>query len=287
MYYSECRLIPLDTTFHYTSECYLSPNPRIQHFNLHPHMKNGDINLKDLFQHKLIQLVVNPFCRLIKKWTPIFTDKLNHLASCFAFIKRNALPQPQRKPYEFSSNTGTQVNNEPQTSCSYCATTHPDISLCQFCGLENHVRSICPARLSFCEFCHIRGHFAEKCERRARLSKYCMAPDSEISSIPGAPNLATAITDVIVNGKTFKALVDTGSTECFINEKIANELNLTITPSKKNVSLASSSSVVSTLGSVNVAIQIDNHMHNDFQLDILPNLCCDLILGHNLFVRHT
>ena len=35
MYYSECRLIPLDTTFHYTSECYLSPNPRIQHFNLH------------------------------------------------------------------------------------------------------------------------------------------------------------------------------------------------------------------------------------------------------------
>ena len=31
MYYSECRLIPLDTTFHYTSECYLSPNPRIQH----------------------------------------------------------------------------------------------------------------------------------------------------------------------------------------------------------------------------------------------------------------
>ena len=32
MYYSECRLIPLDTTFNYTSECYLSPNPRIQQF---------------------------------------------------------------------------------------------------------------------------------------------------------------------------------------------------------------------------------------------------------------
>jgi hypothetical protein len=84
-----------------------------------------------------------------------------------------------------------------------------------------------------------------------------------------------------------KALVDTGSTDSFINEKVANELNLTITPSKKDISLAASSSLVSTVGSVNVGIQINNHTYNDFNLDVLPNLCCDLILGHNLFVQHS
>ena len=291
-------------------------------------MKSGDINLKDLFHHKQIQFVVDPVCRLIKKWTPVFTDKWNDLASRFAFNKKNALLQPLIKPQElssnnyepqtyssccsathqdvslsqfcgysepqeFSSNIDTQDNNEPQISRSYCATNHSDISLCRFCGLELHLRSVCPARQSSCQFCYKRGHFADVCERRARLSKYQMAPeyhvvpDSKISSMHRVPNLSTAITDVTINKKTLKALVDTGSTDSFINEKVANELNLTITPQKKEISLASSSSTVSTIGSVNVGIQINNHTYNDFKLDVLPNLCCDLILGHDLFVRHS
>ena len=243
-------------------------------------MKNEDSKLKDSCQNNRIQFVLNPFRSLIKKWTPILSDELNNLASCFTVIKRKALVEP-----ESNHSDKAQVNKEPQISSSCCATVHPVISLCRFCGLEDHLRSICPARQSFCEFCHIRGHFAETCERRARLSKYCSDPNSKIATL-GPPALATAITDVIVNGETLKALVDTGSSDSFIDEQVASKLNLVITPSKKMITLASSSSLVSTTGSVNVGIQINNHMHNDFQLDVLPNLCCDLIVGHNLFIHH-
>ena len=91
MYYSECRLIPLDTTFNYTSECYLSPNPRIQQF------------LEEAWFWGLGLGLGSRRCACQRTDTHVFRDRRFCSQLCLIF---NCLSFPLKKSY---NNFGPQV----------------------------------------------------------------------------------------------------------------------------------------------------------------------------------
>ena len=156
--------------------------------------------------------------------------------------------------------------------------------LCRFCGSEPHERKVCPARHHQCDFCRHRGHYRSVCEKLGRLSK----GNPLISCSAFIPSLAASTVPVLINGTVFNALVDTGSTYSFIDSKVASHLKLPSTSQIMTVSLASSNkSVVSKAYATLAEFKIGDFTHNDFKISIIDGLCYDVLLGHDLFSKHS
>ena len=96
------------------------------------------------------------------------------------------------------------------------------VYLCRFCGCDDHPRNVCPARRHNCSYCDLRGHFSEVCEKR--ISQLGVSSFGCQSVVPA---LSRTMIPITVNGFPVKALVDTGSTESFVDNKLAVRLKLT------------------------------------------------------------
>ena len=85
----------------------------------------------------------------------------------------------------------------------------------------------------------------------------------------------------MINGSVVNALVDSGSTDNFINPKQVERLSLTILPSRETVSMASSSLSAKMKGYCSATIVLHDQTYENVKLYVLPNLCVDVILGQN------
>ena len=185
---------------------------------------------------------------------------------------------------EINSTTVTCVDSQA-SSCSMqqAQASSPNESLCRFCGGLDHARSVCPARYIYCSFCSHRGHFRSVCERMTRLSRG--NPTVSCSAFEGS--LTSTVIPVQVNGFKLRALVDTGSTASYIDSAVAEKLSLELIPHSLKISLASSNSVVHCESATQVKeLKVGEFCHKNFKLGILPGLCCDVLLGHDLFSKH-
>ena len=90
----------------------------------------------------------------------------------------------------------------------------------------------------------------------------------------------------MINGLFVNALVDSGSTDNFINPKQVERLSLTILPSRETVSMASSSLSAKMKGYCSATIVLHNQTYENVKLYVLPNLCADVILGQNWQSNH-
>ncbi len=149
---------------------------------------------------------------------------------------------------------------------------------------QNHCRKVCPARRHKCGFCRFRGHFNSVCEHKLDQSADIAVPCC-IAATPVIPALARTTVPVKVNGTIFYGLADTGSSESFISQVAAQQLKLAMKPYTKTISLASSS-CVQTAGTVPVSLQIEGHVYKDLRLSVLPGLCNDILIGHDLLSQH-
>ncbi len=156
---------------------------------------------------------------------------------------------------------------------------------CYFCGNTYHQRNVCPARDLYCRACGKQGHFSKVCKSSKR-------PASKPSHQPTAASLHPySLSDTVVNAKvnnvSVSALIDSGSTNSFLNNSTASELSLSISKSaKRSISMATNSHNIETLGTVSVNLQISGHDYGIINLHIMNNLCCDLIVGHDLLGLH-
>jgi hypothetical protein len=214
---------------------------------------------------------------------------LPHLASDAVVESSNLDSYPDYCDVKHMVPAATESLPQPQ-SCSHCCTLALTASsLCRYCGYSDHIRKFCPAKQNYCSYCDSRGHFTEVCQKRDQQYDSTSTDDAHnMFSAPSSPTgLRKTIVPIIVNNcHDLEGLIDSGSTDSFIDSNVASNLKLTVRPSYKSINLASSTSV-HTEGVVTVSLKIKDNLYNDFDLHILPHLCCPVIIGNDLFSQHS
>ena len=102
---------------------------------------------------------------------------------------------------------------------------------------------------------------------------------------PGS--LSKAIIKVRINGHRAEALIDTGSSESFVNSSLARDRKWKIYPTDNTVCIASTSLQSSARGYCNVELDIKGYTYRDVKVRVLRDLCADVFLGHNVLKQHT
>ncbi|KAL7671681.1 hypothetical protein ACOME3_006581 [Neoechinorhynchus agilis] len=154
---------------------------------------------------------------------------------------------------------------------------------CFFCNQSWQSRTRCPARNVIHHSCSCRSRNGSG---QHKAKAIIVDRDSEngltmISATTGkSSNLSKAEIEAKLNGIILKGLIDTGSSENFIDDSFAHSLNLPMEPCLERVSLAASSkcSVVNNTCQANVWIGKQNH--NQVRFLCLKNNCHDIFLGH-------
>lgn len=189
--------------------------------------------------------------------------------------------------------------DEQSNFLEYSSCASSQNTCCYFCGLSKHVRSKCPARDQTCNKCRKKGHFARVCKNKnfssssAVQSSLSDIADKEtditpyLASIVGASStLSKSTVEVKLEGKIWKALVDTGSEESFVHPDVVRASSLAVHERGKRISMAASNLSVKTHGICMVDLKIGEQSYNGVQLSVLPDLCTDMILGHDFQALH-
>jgi predicted aspartyl protease len=98
-------------------------------------------------------------------------------------------------------------------------------------------------------------------------------------------NLSSAMMSILINNTKVEALIDTGSTNSFITQKLANSLNLVCSKYYQEITMASTS-VAKAVGKTTVTVTYKEEFV-EMTLIIMPLLCADVILGHDFLHHHS
>ena len=88
-----------------------------------------------------------------------------------------------------------------------------------------------------------------------------------------------------VNDNLVDALIDMGSSDSFICNKLVDKLCLIIEQTESTVSMAESSVKINVIGLVTVDMQLQGNKYNT-KLSVLQNLCTDVINGHDILCQN-
>jgi len=160
-----------------------------------------------------------------------------------------------------------------------------------FCGSDKrHDRKKCSARSAVCYKCQKTGHFTKVCRSSSSAAttgtSACISSPA-LCSVQGAPEcLSFAVTTVILWKRCLSALNDPGYSLSFVNEETAKTLHLPIYPPSHTVSIAVGSLKGSILGHCSTKITLNCTVHENVQLKVMRNLCCDVLLGQDFQRQH-
>ena len=170
---------------------------------------------------------------------------------------------------------------------------------CYYCGRRHHRRADCPAKEVSCHSCEKVGHFSRVCKSKGKkpLKKPSEGQGSALSSHNPSPlfrtyaaacpgSLIKASLGVSVNGIKLTALVDSGSNKSYINPDSSQKLGLKPIPSNHNVQKASAAMKMKSSGFCVVDVAINGKKHEATRLNVLDNLCSDIILGLDFQSQH-
>ena len=82
------------------------------------------------------------------------------------------------------------------------------------------------------------------------------------------------------------ALIDSGSSDSFIHPAIVDKLKISVKESSSTVSMASGSLKSTISGYVNVNFTIEKNQYANIKLNVMDNLCMDVILGLDFQKQH-
>uniref|UniRef100_T1HE82 Peptidase A2 domain-containing protein n=1 Tax=Rhodnius prolixus TaxID=13249 RepID=T1HE82_RHOPR len=153
---------------------------------------------------------------------------------------------------------------------------------CLYCDNRKHSRKVCPARDIVCHSCNKRGIFPKCLANRRQIRKKTSA-----SILAAAPSsLSNAVVKVTINGVCADALVDTGSSDSFINTEFVVKHQIPMTRAPSNVSLASKAVSSQINGYCVVYLEFQRHSYKA-KLNVLKDLCADSIIGHDILNQHS
>ncbi|KAL1446069.1 hypothetical protein WDU94_006611, partial [Cyamophila willieti] len=166
---------------------------------------------------------------------------------------------------------------------------------CYFCGNSWHPRSSCPAKEAQCSTCSKTGHYSRVCQSKAstsrgtyRRNKKTSASTDVTASITAASprSLQRSVIDITVNNVPLKALVDTGSSLSFINRALLKKCRITPFPYHSKISMANSSLSTDITGQCKINLRVADNSYKDVTFLIMSNLCCDVLIGHDVLQCH-
>jgi hypothetical protein len=147
-------------------------------------------------------------------------------------------------------------------------------------------RNHCPAKEAVCHKCSKIGHFSKVCRSRPAAATRSSVSAVTLASICSTTDFPSSMISAALNGVAVKTLIDTGSSDNFICERIAKSLALKIFPKTATVSMASSNLCASISGGCSGLLTIKDRSYNDVEFSVLPNLCADIILGYPFLRIH-
>uniref|UniRef100_UPI00358E1065 uncharacterized protein n=1 Tax=Myxine glutinosa TaxID=7769 RepID=UPI00358E1065 len=102
----------------------------------------------------------------------------------------------------------------------------------------------------------------------------------------GSAGLAQAIIPLKVAGVFAQALIDTGSTDSFIDQRLVHQHGWPVLGTTRWIFMASQGLWLSTKGACRLKLVIKGRTFPDVYLMVLPALCADVLLGLHFLKRH-
>ena len=160
-------------------------------------------------------------------------------------------------------------------------------------GNHYYQRRNCPAREVICNDCGVNGHFAKVCLSKKRQN-YAGTTATLYSPIICAmgilsifpPGLSHAAVTVTINGHELTVLIDSCSSDSFIHEDSVKQRGLEIQPSSRNFCMALTTMKTSIAGYCTLTLTLGDNVYNGIHLNVLKDVCSDIILGHNFQKLH-
>ena len=158
-----------------------------------------------------------------------------------------------------------------------------------FCGEPYHSRGRCPAKEAECFNCQKKGHFSRVCRSRKTRRNSASTSDPVLSTVTAnLPTcLQTSTVSACVNELPVDALMDTGSSDSYIDASLCKKLDLIVRGNPSTISMASKSYSVKVNGNVNVDLNVFSNQYPDFKSGMMKNLCSDVILGLDFMKLHS
>ena len=225
-------------------------------------------------------------------------DRAYEIARTLHTAQKNSELYIQQSPRQIPSNVvaasisdqSTLHTNPDQDSLAAMRKQTPAKRSCYFCGGFLHAnRASCPARDTVCHNCSKKGHFAKVCQstKKAATVNAIYKPSLCTSTAACPSDLKHASISVKINDKvSMTALSDSCSSDNYISEDAFNKLQIPAQPSSRKVAMAQTSIESPISGKCNVVKELKGKRYDDVRLDILPNLCSDIILGYDFQKRH-
>ncbi|KAA3671213.1 uncharacterized protein DEA37_0010068, partial [Paragonimus westermani] len=98
--------------------------------------------------------------------------------------------------------------------------------------------------------------------------------------------LSKGVVQITVNRISLNALIDTGSSDSYICSDIAYKHCWHIYPSNLAISVAFTTYTSATQGHCLVTVDYRGNRCSSVKLSLLPNLCSDVLLGHDFLKQH-
>ena len=225
-------------------------------------------------------------------------DRAYDIARTLHTAQKNSELYIQQSPRQIPSNVvaasisdqSTLHTNPDQESLAAVRKQTPAKRSCYFCGGFLHAnRASCPARDAVCHNCSKKGHFAKVCQSTKKAATVNAIYKPSLCTIIAAcpSDLKHASISVKINDKvSMTALIDSCSSDNYISEDAFNKLQIPAQPSSRKVTMAQTSMESPIIGKCNVVIELKGKRYDVVRLDILPNLCSDIILGYEFQKRH-
>ena len=99
-------------------------------------------------------------------------------------------------------------------------------------------------------------------------------------------SLSQASVSISVKGQNLSALIDSGSSHSFIDERIIKKLKLCVHPLSQDISLALSMAKACVLGHCFADINLNDLSYIAMCLGVINFFCCDVILGMDFQKEH-
>ena len=214
------------------------------------------------------------------------------LQQTFAQARTLELTKKHSASFQSPSQTYDVAATKVSNSSGNRQSTTSQKQKCFFCGNDRHPRARCPAKDSVCNKCAKVGHREKVCQSKFTLGALSIQEESD-----NQPSLCAiehlhknhtdqTVTTAYIKSQSVKTLKDSGSDISFISQKLVNQLNLFVIPTKNSVKLADRTPSSSIIGEVVIDVVINNKPYAGLTVSVMRNLCVDLLMGKDFMKKH-